>query len=302
MKNNIELSPKFGQILGINVISTTTQEVLTAIKQKVSDNVQFSIVTPNPEIVLMAQKNKELKSALNSATFPIPDGIGLAQAVKYESLGAPKNIILRAPVVFIQGLVVGVATFVNKKWLTDSLNIIPGRVVFMELIKLANDNKWRIFFFGGESDEAELSRKNLESRYKNIKIQTNKGPIVNKSGEPVTEVDRKVQIDVISQINKFKPQLLFVAFNNPKQEIWIHKQSLPLRGKNFPQLNIGGAMAVGGTFRYIAGLSKLPPKWMEELGLEWVWRLITEPYRIKRIFNAWPIFPLKVFWYKLTNI
>ena len=94
-------------------------------------------------------------------------------------------------------------------------------------------------------------------------------------------------------INKFMPHLLFVAFNNPKQEIWIRR--------NLPKLKVKGAMAVGGTFRYNAGLSELPPNWMESLGLEWAWRLITEPYRLKRIVNAVVVFPYKVFLYKVKS-
>jgi N-acetylglucosaminyldiphosphoundecaprenol N-acetyl-beta-D-mannosaminyltransferase len=97
---------------------------------------------------------------------------------------------------------------------------------------------------------------------------------------------------VVRQINTFKPQLLFVAFGNPKQEIWIHN--------NLPKLNVGGAMAVGGAFRYVAGISKLPPKWMAACGLEWLWRLITEPKRISRILNAVIVFPLKIILYKLS--
>jgi N-acetylglucosaminyldiphosphoundecaprenol N-acetyl-beta-D-mannosaminyltransferase len=58
-------------------------------------------------------------------------------------------------------------------------------------------------------------------------------------------------------------------------------------------------MVVGGVFSYISGKSKLPSKWMEKVGLEWIWRLITEPKRIKRIFNAIIIFPLLVFKKKL---
>jgi N-acetylglucosaminyldiphosphoundecaprenol N-acetyl-beta-D-mannosaminyltransferase len=84
-----------------------------------------------------------------------------------------------------------------------------------------------------------------------------------------------------------------VAFNNPKQEIWIYK--------NLKSLTVGGAMAVGGTFRYIAGLSKLPSAWMEKAGLEWLYRLITEPYRLRRVLNAFPVFPLRVFLYKVTG-
>ncbi|MEK7550393.1 MAG: WecB/TagA/CpsF family glycosyltransferase, partial [Patescibacteria group bacterium] len=75
--------------------------------------------------------------------------------------------------------------------------------------------------------------------------------------------------------------------------IWIYK--------NLSKLNIGGAMAVGGTFRYLSGFSKLPPKWMEKLGLEWVWRFLTEPKRIFRIFNAFPLFPIRVWIHKLKT-
>ena len=215
IKNNNKKNQEFGQIMGINVLSTTTSEVLVSVKQKISDSEKFYIVTPNPELVLMAQENKELKEALNSADFAVPDGVGLAQASKYQSLWAPNNIILRTPVVFFQGLIVGAATFLNRKWLIDELNIIHGRKLFIDLIKLANDNNWKVFFLGGIDSEAELSKKNIESSYKNIKIQTEKGPKLDKNAKPVTEVDRKVQFDIIDKINKFKPDLLFVAFGNP---------------------------------------------------------------------------------------
>ncbi|MDP1710300.1 MAG: WecB/TagA/CpsF family glycosyltransferase, partial [bacterium] len=126
-----------------------------------------------------------------------------------------------------------------------------------------------------------------------IKILSESGPMVDDNADPVSEVDRKLEKDAVESINKFKPQLLFVAMKNPKQEIWIYK--------SLSMLNVGGAMTVGGTFRYISGKSLLPPKWMENYGLEWVYRLITEPYRIKRIFNAFPIFHMKVFWLKIST-
>lgn len=286
MKKNIKNTNKknqtFGQIMGINVLSTTTSELLASVKQKISDSSKFSILTPNPELIVMAQENIDLKEALNSADFPIPDGVGLAQAVKYQSLWAPRNMILRAPVVFLQGLAVGIATFLNKKWLTDELNIIHGRKLFMDLVKLSNDNSWKVFFLGGLDNEAELAAKKLQNKYTKLRIQYAGGP----------EVTIKLSKDIVDKINKFKPQILFVAFGNPKQEIWIHN--------NLSKLNIGGAMAVGGTFRYVAGLSKLPPDWFASLGLEWFWRLITEPFRFKRIWNAVIVFPLKVFQQKIT--
>jgi len=267
-KNSLKTEQKGqenGQIMGIKIDSSSMESVLTRVSDFVSHNSKFYIVTPNPELVLMAQKDRLLKNALNSADLSIPDGVGLKLAI-------------------------------------PDLNIIKGRELFTELIKLAAKNNWKVFLLGGMGDEAALASRHLVSLYPNIFISHDKGPKINKDAEPASERDAKIQSDVIAQINKFAPQLLFVAFGNPKQEIWIHKQSLPLRGKNFPKLNIGGAMAVGGAFRYVAGTSKLPPKWMSGMGLEWLWRVFTEPYRLARILNAVIVFPLKVFWEKIKTI
>ena len=157
----------------------------------------------------------------------------------------------------------------------------------MDLISLAAKNNWKVFLLGGLGDEAELAAKKLKIPNSEFQIQAFKGPKLDNNAEPISKIDRKLQFEAIDKINKFKPQLLFVAFGNPKQEIWIHK--------NYSRLAIGGAMAVGGAFRYTAGQSSLPPKWMADLGLEWLWRFITEPHRISRIFNAVFVFPFKVF-------
>lgn len=245
---------KYVNILGLTLNSTDITEVLTRVEDFISDSVKFYLVTPNPELILMAQKDEKLKNALNSADLAIPDGIGLKIA--------------------------------DRK-----LNIIKGRVLFLELIKLADKKKWKVFLLGGLNDEAEKTVDSLSQSLKKVKFNYAKGPKLNSDTEPATEVDRKLQIDIFNQINAFKPQLLFVAFGNPKQEIWIHK--------NFSMLDVGGAMAVGGAFRYIAGLSKLPPVWMGKAGLEWLWRVLREPGRIKRIIKAVVIFPLKVLCSKL---
>lgn len=293
VKKSVKKAREFVNILGINVISTSKGELLTDIEGFISHNKKFYIVTPNPELVLASTKNRVLKSALINSDFPVPDGVGLTQAAKYLSLPTPGNILLKVIVGFCQGLWVGAATFVDKEWLAGSLNLIKGRVLFIDLVELADKKDWRIFFLGGEGREAEIAANELRVKHPSLKIQTLAGPILNRQGEPVDAVNLREEVGVIEKINEFEPQLLFVAFGNPKQEIWIHK--------NLPKLKIGGAMAVGGTLRYIAGMSPLPPKWMEKAGLEWVWRLITEPYRFRRIFNAFPIFPLRVFWFKVSG-
>lgn len=258
MKNIMKITSanglKVGQILGINVNSTELVEVLTRVEDFISCNVKFSIVTPNPELILMAQQVPNLKYALNAADFSIPDGVGLKLA-------------------------------------DSKLNIIKGRELFLELIKLAGKNNWKVFLLGGLANEAELAAKKLKIPDSRFQIQAFMGPRLNNNAEPSTNADRKIELEAISRINAFNPQLLFVAFGNPKQELWIHR--------NLARLNVNGAMAVGGTFRYIAGMSKLPPKWMAAIGLEWLYRVITEPKRAGRIFRAVVVFPLKIWMSKL---
>lgn len=286
-------SRKDGKILNVGLNSTSKVRVLAFVRDSLAHKAKFSIVTPNPELVLLAERDVSLVKSLQKASLAIPDGIGLAQAARFLSLAAPRNPFLRIPVCFIQGLWVGLATFIDRDWLLDFLPVIKGRDLFMELMKLANKKGWRVFFLGGESGEAKVAGEKLRRSLKSARIAYAAGPMLDSEGRPKTLKDKTAEIYSIRQINEFKPHLLFVAFNAPKQEKWLIKW--------LPNLEIGGGMVVGGTFRYISGQSKLPPKWIESLGLEWAWRLLTEPRRIKRVLRAFPVFPLKVFLYKLNT-
>jgi len=282
-----------GIILGINVNSTSTSEVLTRVGDLISHNRRFYIVTPNPELILMSQTDQMLKKALNGSDISVSDAIGLSQAAKYLSLNLPKNILLKYPVAFVQGIIVGAATFFAPKWLTAEVKPLKGRILFMDLIDLARKNNWKVFLLGGLDSEAEIASLKLKFKYKNLNIEYNKGPRLDKEAKPVSEDDRKIESEAVAQINKFAPKIVFVAFGNPRQEIWI--------SKNLSRLNISGAMAVGGSLRYIAGMSKLPPKWMAKIGLEWLWRGLNEPVRLGRILRAVIVFPLRVFQSKLLK-
>lgn len=189
----------------------------------------------------------------------------LVMAAKDQSL---KKIINSADLVIPDGVGLKYAAkFLHKK----DLNIIPGRKLFLKLLALARKNNWKVFFLGGKG-------------IKNVTA----GPVLDENGEPKTAKEAKIQKEVIQKINEIKPDLLFVGFGMPKQEKWIFK--------NLPTLEVGGAMAVGGTFDYVFGRAKLPPEWLEKLGLEWLWRLLHEPKRVPRMLNAIVVFPVKVVW------
>jgi len=242
-------------ILDIELDSTNTNRVLSEVRDSLKRKQKLFIVTPNPEIILLAQKDKDLKRVLNSADIAIPDGVG----------------ILLAQIILSQ---------------KNKLNIIHGRNMFLELCKLANKKAWKIFLLGGRNNVAEKTAQNLKQSLKKVKFHSTDGPMINNLGFAINDAQEKIEAQAIKNINAFSPEILFVGFGAPKQEKWSRRW--------FDKLDVGVIMVVGGTFDYFSKETPFPPKFFERAGLEWFWRLFTQPRRVKRIFKAVVVFPLTV--------
>lgn len=253
------LSRKRVKILNISVDSTHKGELLRVIGQKLSSKANlepFFITTPNPEIALEAQKDEALAEIISKADFCVPDGSGF-------------------------------------KLVDSQLMIIHGRELMDSLLKLAHEHDYKVYFLGGTPEGIDKAIDNVIDKYPGLKINGEYGPKLKKNGDPVTDLDRKVNNDVVSKINSIKPDIVFVGFGAPKQEKWIWEN----KGK----LKVKCLMTVGGAIDYYAGTAKLPPKWISGLELEWLWRLIAEPARLPRIFRAVVTFPLKVLLSKFSS-
>ena len=252
---------KHGEILGIKVSITSKEEVLNFVNSRLESKEKFYIVTPNPENLLLATKDWLLEKSIRRSDLSVPDGIGLKFAMK----------------------------FLHNR----DIQIVKGRELFLDILKIADNRKLRVFLFGGQHGEQEKAKEILAKSYTNVVFKTHHySPQYNNKGQPASKADRKLHKNIKSTIKLFEPDLIFVAMNTPKQEKWIYR--------NFFRItNANGAMTVGGTYNYIAGNIKMPPRWMEKLGLEWLCRLIQEPRRIKRIINAVIAFPITVFLAKL---
>ena len=86
-------------------------------------------------------------------------------------------------------------------------------------------------------------------------------------------------------MEQLKPDVLFVALGAPKQEYWI--------AEHLPKLGIPVGMGIGGSMDVLSGNVKRAPKWMQKLSLEWLYRLLIQPKRFKRVL-ALPKFMLAV--------
>ncbi len=248
---------KTGKILGIGLSSTTRDGVLEFVEFCLKKESKFFISTPNPEIVVEARRNLRLKRALSMSSVALADGVGLLWANKF--LG-------------------------NR----NKLTLLKGREVMIDLFGLSHRKGLKVFLLGASEEVNKRAVKELKAKYPNARVEGNSGPMLDKEAKPVSEVDSLRYSEVIKHINKFKPDLLFVAFGAPKQELWVME--------NFKKLKVGGVMVVGGSLDYFAGVKKLPPRVFSRC--EWIWRLLREGGHWRRVINAVFVFP---FWVVLAK-
>lgn len=159
---------------------------------------------------------------------------------------------------------------------------IAGIEVMDNIIKKCEKENQGIYLLGSTKEVVDMCNINLRTKYHKLNILG--------SHDGYFKIDNCE--DILSEIEELKPEVLFVAMGCPRQELFITKYMERLPCKIF--------MGVGGSFDNIAGNVKRAPKWMINLGMEWLYRVIKEPFRIKRLASI-PKFILMVIKYKHNN-
>ena len=178
-------------------------------------------------------------------------------------------------------------------FLISNIKRIPGIDFMIEICKIAEKEGMGVYLLGSGSVEVvKKTVENLQKQFPKLKIagyDQGASYILDKNNHQLI-YDPVENNKILYKINSFRPDILFVAFGHNKQEKWIHKNLNKL-----PSVKI--AMGVGGAFDYLSGFVKRAPCWMRKFGLEWMYRLIKQPTRFKRIFNA----TVKFLWLILNN-
>lgn len=145
---------------------------------------------------------------------------------------------------------------------------IPERVtgidLFTRLVAEAAKKKYRIFYFGATEEVLEKVIRLHQQQYPELQIAGYRNGYFSESEEN----------DIAEEIRASQADILFVGFSSPKKEQWIHRHN--------PLMRVPFVMGVGGSFDILAGKTKRAPHWMQEMGLEWFFRLIQEPKRMYR--------------------
>jgi len=217
-------------ICDIPVDSLTMQETIGLIDDAITERRAIHHVVINAAKVVNAQKDAELKESIVSCDIINADGQAIVWASRFLNRSLPERV--------------------------------AGIDIMANLVKLAAEKKYRIFFLGAKE---EVVKKVVEVYGKEYGEQIIAGY---RNGYFKKEEEQ----DVARQIAESGASILFVAMSSPKKEIFLNTYKEVIKTPFI--------MGVGGSFDVVSGLVKRAPKWMQKTGLEWFYRVIQEPRRM----------------------
>ena len=283
------MSVKLIKVCGIDIGCYTPGRLRGEIATPLRNDSQKFVAKINSEFLLRSIKDSEFRAVLSKAQIAVPDGMGVLWAAKFLSIPVSENKPIRIIQSVWQMVYSGVSLIFYPKYVKT---VIPERVggvdLMLSMLKTCAKEKKKVFFLGGSKGVAGKVKEITEAEIEGLNIAgTYDGKAENVS-------------EIVKVVNNSKAEVLFVAFGSPKQEFWIRDNLSKLK-------TVKVAVGEGGSLEFIAGNFKRAPKWMQKLGLEWLWRLFMNKSksdtgsRLKRIWRAVPVFIYTVVKYKIKN-
>lgn len=144
---------------------------------------------------------------------------------------------------------------------------LPGRVTGIDtmekLVARAAQRGWRVFFLGAKQAALDGAIAVLKARHPELIVAgSHDGYFAGR------------ELEIVAMVADSHPDLLFVAMGSPAQERFL--------SANLQEMSVPFSLGVGGSFDHVAGISRRAPAWMQRAGLEWLYRLASEPRRLWR--------------------
>lgn len=255
------------KVFGVEIDEVTEDQVVEQIDKwlgegrgsKVEDrrSNKHYIVTPNIEFLMQARQDAEFRKILNAADLKIPDSsrFNWVKAIQNE-----KNVVKR--------LLIWPFFLYSSVKILPSFPVTTGADLMSRLREESTEKAYRIGLIGGGKGLAEKVRQRYLGDKQDFGIVFTDSSIkVDKDGNTLEWVK---QNDILSK----DLDILFVGLGQVKQEKWIVKNLDKIPARVF--------IGVGGAIDYLSGDIARAPLFMRRLGLEWLFRVILQPWRIKR--------------------
>jgi len=220
-------------VMGLPINSLSADEAVETLERLIQSGGTHQVCTMNVDIWLNALADPHLHRIVAGSSLVVPDGMPLVWASGL--LGCP-----------LAERVTGV-------------DLVP------RLAELSARKGYKIFLLGAKPGVADRASRLLERNYPGVQIVGTFAPAED-------NLMRMDHTEILRKIHAVSPDILLVAFGNPKQEkwIWMHRK----------RLGVPLSMGVGGSFDILVGDNWRAPRWIQRCGLEWAMRFLQEPVRL----------------------
>ncbi len=152
---------------------------------------------------------------------------------------------------------------------------VYGPDLLEAVCELSLSRGWRHYFYGGAPEVVEMLVSRLQARFPGLGVVGSYSPPF----RPLTDEEDQA---IIQEINAVDPDIVWVGISTPKQERWM--------AAHLDQLSAPVLIGVGAAFDFLSGKKSQAPRWIQRSGLEWFYRLVSEPRRLWRRYAEYPYF------------
>jgi N-acetylglucosaminyldiphosphoundecaprenol N-acetyl-beta-D-mannosaminyltransferase len=235
------------EILGVPVDHVTAEDALGVCADVLRSQRQVQVVTVNPEFVMAARRDPAFMTVLRSAELSLADGVGMVWASRLLGRPLPERVA--------------------------GVDVLP------RIARTAAEHDQSVFLLGAAPGVAERAAAALVAPGERAGADTAAAIAYGSPAAIVAGVFAGSPSDseadsIVRMVNASGAAVLFVAFGAPAQDMWIARH----RARLGPQIMMG----VGGAFDFLAGERRRAPAGVRRFGLEWLWRLVREPWRWRR--------------------
>ncbi len=229
-------------VWGVPFAPMTLEQTVEAVDALIESRRPSYFITANLHYLMLSNQNPDLAAVNERAAFILADGAPVVWAARKRPTPLPERV--------------------------------AGSDLIFHLCDLSARKGRRLFFLGAPEGVAEEAAEKLRNRYPGIQVVGTECPPFRKPTE--AEHDQ-----LLARIRAANPDVLFVAFGQPKGERWIFE--------NLERLGVPVCVQVGASLEFAAGRFARAPRWMQRTGLEWAFRLLQEPRRLflRYAHNAW---------------
>lgn len=253
-------------ILGVAVDLVTLTEATELILRwaRSGRGMTRQVITVNPEELMVCERDPEFLRIMSSAALRTADGMGVRFAGEFylQTRRFSRPIALTVTVLKALGF---------PERLRPFPQVVTGADLLAHLLPVASVERLTCFLLGSSEQTLNQLSEKLRRQYPELRLTLHPAGKVSSEGEPN---DRTI----IKLVAEHKPHLLFTSLGSPKGQRFIRRYE--------KKLNARVAIEVGGAFPYLASTVSRAPLPLRRRGFEWLWRLVTQPWRWNRVLTA----------------